>query len=108
MTNSKYHNDIALMFFAGASTLLLTVSMPATYAVVAPFHSSGDWLGVGLALATLLAFEVGAVGCKLVTLTIPAWNKRMNALTIVLLVLTTIANYMHGYDLFTLASLSPT
>lgn len=104
----NYRNDPALVFFASASGLLLLVSMPATYAVVAPFHSSGDWLGIGLALATLLAFEVGAIGCKLVTLAIPKWGLRMNLLTIVLLSLTTVANYSHGYDLFSQASLAPT
>jgi hypothetical protein len=87
------HNDPALIFFGSASGLLLAVSMPATYAVVAPFHSEGDWFGIGLALATLLAFEVGAVGCKLVTLAIPKWSLRMNALTILLLTMTTVANY---------------
>src|SRR5690242_571539 len=101
-------NDPALIFFASASGLLLAVSMPATYAVVAPFHSSGDWFGIGLALATLLAFEVGAVGCKLVTLAIPKWSLRMNLLTVLLLAMTTVANYAHGFDLFATASLSPT
>src|SRR6266511_5622510 len=101
-------NDPALIFFAGASGLLLAVSIPATYAVVSPFHSSGDWFGIGLALATLLAFEVGAIGCKLVTLAIPRWGLRMNLLTIALLAITTVANYANGYDLFLASSLAPT
>jgi hypothetical protein len=103
----RYKNDIALAFFAGAAAILLLVSMPATYAVVAPFHSAGDYFGIGLALGTLLAFEIGAVGCKLVTLAIPQWSGRMNLLTILLLGLTTLANYWHGVDLFQQAQLAP-
>lgn len=109
MTRHTTYRDPALLFFGGAALLLLLVSMPATYAMVAPFHAgNGDRAGIVLALATLLAFEVGAVGCKLVTLAIPTWNGRMNVLTIILLLLTTIANYANGYDLFASATLNPT
>jgi hypothetical protein len=103
----SYSGDVALLFFGGASAILLAVSMPATYAVVAPFHNSGDNFGIILALGTLLAFEIGAVGCKLVTLAIPTWAGRMNLMTIILLGLTTLANYWNGYDLFARADLAP-
>lgn len=106
-TSQGYSNDLALWFFASASAILLAVSMPATFAVVAPFHSSGSTFGLVLALGTLLAFEVGAVGCKLVTLAIPGWAGRMNLLTALLLGLTTLANYWHGSDLFSQAALAP-
>lgn len=99
----RYQRDPALWFFGSTALAFLIVSVPATYAIVAPFHSG--WL---LTVAMLLALEVGAVGCKLAGLAVPAWSKGLNLLTILLLLLTTIANYAAGSDALAIAELPPT
>lgn len=98
--------DIACMFFGVAAVLTLCVSLPATYAVLAPFHNDGSPLGQLLAIFAVVVFEVGAVGAKLITLAIPEWARRLNVLTLVLLLLTTAANYAHGADLLATAPLA--
>jgi hypothetical protein len=98
-----YKRDPALWFFGSTALAFLIVSVPATYAIVAPFHNG--WL---LTVAMLLALEVGAVGCKLAGLAVPAWAKWLNLLTIMLLLLTTIANYAAGSDALASAKLPPT
>lgn len=98
----------ALAFFAAGALLTLGVSLPATYAALALFHDSGGWLGAALSVFALLVFEVGAVGAKLATLAIPQWSKRLTLLTVVLLLITTGANYAHGYDLSQAATAAPT
>lgn len=98
--------DIASWFFGVAALLTLIVSLPATYAVLEPFHNSGQ-AGTLLALFAVMVFEIGAVGAKLITLAVPQWSKRLNVLTLVLLVLTTLANFAHGLDLFSRADLAP-
>jgi hypothetical protein len=100
--------DPAALFFGLAGLLTLAVSLPASYAVLAPFHDDGGPVGVPLALFAVAVFELGAVGAKLITLAIPQWSKRLTALTVVLLILTTGANYAHGVDLLARASLAPT
>jgi hypothetical protein len=59
----------------------------------------------------LIALEAGAVGCKLSTLVVSGtyWKYGLNSLTILLLLLTTAANYAYGSDYFMQAAdLSPT
>lgn len=99
----RCQRDPALWFFGSTALAFLIVSVPATYAIVAPFHSG--WL---LTVAMLLALEVGAVGCKLAGLAVPSWSKGLNGLTILLLLLTTIANYAAGSDALATAKLPPT
>jgi hypothetical protein len=104
MTNTeRYQRDPALWFFGSTALAFLIVSIPATYAIVAPFHNG--WV---LTVAMLLALEVGAVGCKLAGLAVPSWSKGLNLLTIMLLLLTTIANYAAGSDALAVAKLPPT
>lgn len=101
--------ELAVLVFFGAGTLLtLGVSLPATYAALALFHDGGDGWGVALSVFALLVFEFGAVGAKLATLAIPRWSGRLTALTIGLLLVTTGANYAHGYDLSQAATATPT
>jgi hypothetical protein len=99
----KLHHDSAVVFFGTAALATLGVSIPATFALLEPFHDS--WL---LALFAMLVFELGAVGAKLITIAIPQWRKQLTALTVVLLLLTTIGNYLHGAELFRAAELPPT
>lgn len=98
----------ALVFFGAGTLLTLGVSLPATYAALALFHNDGAWTGVVLSGFALLVYEFGAVGAKLATLAIPRWKGRLTALTLGLLVVTTGANYAHGYDLSQAAQASPT
>ena len=101
-------HDPALAFFGACGVLTLAVSLPATFALLRPFHDTGDWLGVALAVFATAVFEIGAVGAKLITLAVPQWNKRLTALTVVLLVLTTVGNWLSGVELFRAATLPPT
>lgn len=98
--------DPAVQFFGIAAVLTLAISVPATWAGLAPFHATGPD-DVLLPTAAMLVFEIGAVGAKLITLAVPQWSMRLNLLTLVLLLLTTLANYAHGLDLFLAASLPP-
>lgn len=98
----------ALWFFAAGTLLTLGVSLPATYAALALFHDAGGWGGWVLTLFALVVFELGAVGAKLATLAIPRWRWRLSLLTVALLLVTTAANYAHGYDLSQAAHASPT
>lgn len=86
--------DRSLWFFGLAALACLAVSLPATLKAMELFHGS-----VGGAVATFV-FEIGAVGAELATLAIPQWRKRLLALTILLLVLTTGGNYALGVDHF--------
>ena len=95
--------DPALWFFGAVAGAFLIVSVPATYAIVAPFHSG--WV---LTVAMLLALEVGAVGCKLAGLAVPRWSNWLNLLTVIMLLLTTVANYAAGSDALEVAKLPPT
>lgn len=98
----KRADHAALAFFGVCVVLTLAVSIPATLDALTLFH------GPSLAWLALIVFEVGAVGAKLATLAIPAWRGRLTALTLVLLAVTTGANYAHGYDLSQAAEASPT
>ena len=100
--------DPAQLFFAVCGLLTLVVSLPATFALLRPFHDTGDWPGVMLAGFATAVFEIGAVGAKLITLVVPQWNKRLTALTVTLLILTTIGNWLAGVELFRVAHLPPT
>lgn len=99
---------LASAFFAACALLSLAVSVPATYAALRLFHDTGGGWGAALSAFALIVFEVGAVGAKLATLAIPEWRGRLTALTVALLVLTTGANYAHGYDLSQAADAAPT
>jgi len=105
---TKLHHDSAALFFGLAALLTLAVSIPATFALLRPFHDAGGWGGWALALFAMLVFELGAVGAKLITIAIPQWRWHLTALTVVLLLLTTIGNYLHGAELFRAAALPPT
>lgn len=107
MTRSL-RTDPAVWFFGLAAGLTLAVSIPATFALLRPFHDAGGLIGSGLAVFAMLVFEIGAVGAKLITLAVPTWRGRLLILTIVLLALTTAGNYLHGAELFRAAELPPT
>ena len=100
---TKLHHDTAVWFFGVAALLTLAVSIPATFALLRPFHD-GWWLS----LFAMIVFELGAVGAKLITLAVPKWRGRLLFLTLALLFLTTIGNYLHGAELFRAAELPPT
>jgi hypothetical protein len=97
-------NDPPLVLFGLTIVLLVVVSAPATYGVISQFHGSGSWFGVFLSVALLVALEVSAVGCKLSVALVPQWRWWLNSLTVVLLLLTTVANYAVGYDYFITAT----
>lgn len=99
--------DRSAVFFLAAALATLAVSIPATYSMLAPFHDSGGYTGVALAVAAVAVFELGAVGAKLITLAIPRWSGRLTLFMLLLLALTTAANYIHGADLFNRATLAP-
>jgi hypothetical protein len=104
MRQEPLSRDVPLTIFGSIVTLLVVVSAPATYHVIAQFHSAGDWIGTVFAVAMLISLEVGAVGCKFSTALVPQWRHGLNILTIALLILTTIANYAVGHDYIMLAS----
>lgn len=106
--NKSIFHDLPLILFSNIATLLIIVSTPATFYVAAAFHNAGGWFGWVLTAAMVLALEAGAVGCKLSTAVVPEWRFRLNALTILLLLLTTAANYAYAADVFAQAQLSPT
>lgn len=100
--------DPAALFFGVAALLTLGVSIPATFALLRPFHDAGGYAGWGLTFFAMLVFEVGAVGAKLITIAIPQWRGRLTLLTLALLVLTSVGNYLHGAELWRAAELPPT
>lgn len=97
MTNLK--RDLYFWFFATGALLALVVSAPATYAIVSPFHSSGDRWGIGLSVAFVLLLELGAIGAKI---------SGVNWLCVLLLIFTIFANFAAGNDHLSRASLPPT
>lgn len=104
----RWYDYLALAFFAVMSVLCVSVSIPATFSVMRPFHDFGGAAGYNIAVAALIVFEVGAVGSKLTSLAVPQWYGRLTALMVGLLALTTAANYTHGYDLARAATVAPT
>jgi hypothetical protein len=97
-------NDPPLVLFGLTVVLLVVVSAPATYSVISQFHGAGNWFGILLSLAFLVSLEVSAVGCKLSVALVPQWRWWLNSLTVLLLLLTTVANYAVGYDYFVTAT----
>jgi Homeodomain-like domain len=104
---TTWHHDHPALFFAICAALTLCVSIPATYALLAPFHDGGGYGGIALAVFATAVFEIGAVGAKLITVSIPAWRGRLTLLTLALLLLTSAGNYIHGAELFRAATLPP-
>lgn len=101
---NSYRSDWLFWFFVSTAGLCAIVSVPATFALVQPFHDSKTGAGWLLAVAVLIVLEIGAIGCKVGSTTAPEWRGRLNALCIAFLVLTTAGNYMHGADLFARAT----
>lgn len=108
MFTTTLRRDVPAQFFAACAVLTLTVSIPATFALLRPFHDAGGWSGVAFAVFAMLVLEIGAVGAKLISVVIPKWWWHLTALTVALLVLTTLGNYLHGVELFHAAELPPT
>jgi hypothetical protein len=108
MFTTTLRRDVPAQFFAACAVLTLTVSIPATFALLRPFHDAGGWIGVAFAVFAMLVLEIGAVGAKLISVVIPRWWWHLTALTVALLVLTTLGNYLHGVELFRAAELPPT
>lgn len=108
MFTTTLRRDVPAQFFAACAVLTLTVSIPATFALLRPFHDAGGWIGVAFAVFAMLVLEIGAVGAKLISVVIPRWWWHLTALTVALLVLTTLGNYLHGVELFRAAQLPPT
>jgi hypothetical protein len=101
-TSPSLTRDAPLWFFASIAVLFVVVSAPATYVVVSAFHGGDHVFGIILSAAMLIALEAGAVGCKLSTLVMDGryWKIGLNSLTVLLLFLTTAANYAYGADFF--------
>lgn len=74
----------------------LVVSGPATYALVARYHSDGTAIGIAATVALLVILEVGAVVSKLATLWAPEAQRPLVAFTLGALGVNTLSNWLHG------------
>lgn len=104
----KYYTDFLFMLSSLLTLALFAVSAPATFELVSAFHSNGSETGWYLALVLMLSLELGAIGCKIATVRVPEWTRKLNRLTIMFLAMTTVANYALGADYISMARLSPT
>jgi hypothetical protein len=79
----------------------LIVSGPATYSLVARYHSDNTPLGIAATVALLVILEVGAVASKLATLWAPEARRWLIGFTVVALGVNTLSNWLHGAALAT-------
>jgi len=79
----------------------LIVSGPATYSLVARYHSDNTALGIAATVALLVILEVGAVACKLATLWAPEARRWLIGFTVAALGVNTLSNWLHGAALAT-------
>jgi len=74
----------------------LIVSGPATYSLVARYHSDGTAIGIAATVALLVILEVGAVVSKLATLWAPEARRPLVTFTVAALGVNTLSNWLHG------------
>jgi hypothetical protein len=79
----------------------LIVSGPATYSLVARYHSDNTPLGIAATVALLVILEVGAVASKLATLWAPEARRWLVGFTVAALGVNTLSNWLHGAALAT-------
>lgn len=97
-------HDLGFVVLGCGIVIALAVSTPATFLVVEPFHHDN----LVLAILSCLLIGFAAVVCKLTTLILPEFTRRLDLLTIALLTVEWFSNYAHGLDLFTTAALGST
>ena len=79
----------------------LVVSAPATYALVARYHSDGSYIGIAATVALLIILEAGAVASKLATIWAPEARRWLVGFCIAALGVNTLSNWLHGAALAT-------
>lgn len=98
----RLRTDVRFWFFTSGAALALIISAPFTFAIVSPFHQGGAaftpgwWVGGVLSAALVLLLEAGAVGAKIA---------RVGWLSLGLLALTFVGNFVTGSDYWTRANL---
>lgn len=92
----KIRIDWLVSVYSLLTLAALVVSAPATYRIVAAYHSDGTPLGIASAVAMLVILEVGAVMAKLATLWTPRNHAYLIGFTIGALVINTLSNWIHG------------
>lgn len=88
--------DIPLVLFSVITLAALVVSAPASYNLIALYHSDGSTAGVVATWALLLILEVGAVAAKLATLWVRQGGRALHTLVVFALGVNTLSNWAHG------------
>jgi hypothetical protein len=97
--------DVPLIVYGLIVGAGLIVSGPATYNLVAQYHSDNTALGIAATVALLVILEVGAVASKLATLWAPEARRWLIGFTVVALGVNTLSNWLHGAALATINGL---
>ena len=92
----KIRIDWLIVVYGLLTLAALVVSAPATYRVVAAYHSDGTPLGIASAVALLVILEAGAVMAKLATLWAPRNRGALLAFTLGALAVNTLSNWIYG------------
>lgn len=90
----KFDGPIAIYAIIGVAALI--VSAPATYALVARYHSDGTPWGIAATVALLVILEAGAVASKLATIWAPEARRWLVGFCIAALGVNTLSNWLHG------------
>jgi hypothetical protein len=88
--------DGPLVAYSLLGLAALIVSAPATYNLVAIYHSDGSSVGIAATVALLLILEGGAVASKLATLWASEARRWLVGFTLFALGVNTLSNLIHG------------
>ena len=92
----KLRVDWLIVLYGALIVAALVVSAPATYRVVAAYHSDGSVVGIASTVALLFILEAGAVMAKLATLWTPRNHAALLAFTLGALGVNTLSNWIYG------------
>lgn len=99
--------DVGLWVFGVIAAACLVVSAPATYRLVALYHSDGTALGIISSVSLLIVLEIGAVAAKLATLWVTTGRRWLLGFVVGALGVNTLSNFLHGVALAGASGLSP-
>lgn len=92
----KTRLDGPIIVFGLIAAAALVVSAPATYNLVAVYHSDGTAAGIAATVALLVILELGAVAAKLSTLWVREGRGWLHAFVFGALAVNTLSNWLHG------------
>lgn len=91
-----HRTDGPIVAYALMCLAALIVSAPATYNLVALYHSDGSYVGIAATVALLLILEAGAVAAKLATLWAKEGRRVLLGFVLFALGVNTLSNWLHG------------